>query len=284
VFVPRRLVIRRFIDEMEQAFVRVFGTREPECTDLLRRTAYFALEKMAQSDCLYHDLEHGILAVSAGQDILLGKRMVGEALTAKDWLEMITALLYFNLGYVRGACRGDARGRCATGVGEQSVTVPRGATGAALTPYLVGRAKSLARLHLGSVAQVDLEQICRNIEYTRFPPATDGSQDETDTYAGLTRAAHYIGAIADPNYMRKINALFLEFQENGLAAELGFETAIEFREGYARLFEGRIRPLIATALGYLAETREGNRWIANMNAHIHAELYQEAAMGIVRRQ
>ena len=44
----------------------------------------------------------------------------------------------------------------------------------------------------------------------------DGDHSETDTEAGLVRAADLIGQLGDPLYPRKLNALFYEFAETGV--------------------------------------------------------------------
>ena len=63
--------------------------------------------------------------------------------------------------------------------------------------------------------------------YTRFPYA-DTSKDEIDDLNEeeglLLRAADLIGQLGDPNYMRKSNALFYEFEEIGLNKKLGYGT------------------------------------------------------------
>ena len=283
MFVSSRLVIKRFVAEIEDAFVRVHGRGYPRHVDVLRWAAYAALEKTALSDCLYHDLDHCIMNVAVGQDVLLGKQMSGEKVSPREWLHFVVALLYFNIGYVRGICPGDGNGLYATGVGGQTVALPRGATGAALAQHATDRSKCAVRNLLAGRPLLDLDEICESIEYTRFPAPEEPWYSQTASYPGLVRAAHYIGAVAEPDYMRKLNALYLEFEESGLNEKLGFRSAVEFREGYAELYEDMLSHMIVDACRYLGETREGNRWIANMNAHLHAELHQEAAMGITRR-
>ena len=283
MFVPSRLVIKRFVTEMEQAFLRVHGHGYPHHLDVLRWAAYAALEKTALSDCLYHDLNHCIMNVAVGQDVLLGKQMSGERVSPREWLHFVITLLYFNIGYVRGICPNDGDGRYATGIGKQTVALPRGATGAALALHVTDRSKCIVRKLLMGQPLLDLDEICESIEYTRFPAPEDPWYAQTRSYRGLARAAHYIGAVAEPDYMRKLNALYLEFEENGLNEKLGFSSAVEFREGYGELYENMLSHMIVDACRYLRETREGNRWIANMNAHLHAELHHEAAMGITRR-
>jgi hypothetical protein len=50
----------------------------------------------------------------------------------------------------------------------------------------------------------------------------DGDHSETDTEAGLVRAADLIGQLGDPLYPRKLNALFYEFAETGVNQRLGY--------------------------------------------------------------
>ncbi|MCB1877092.1 MAG: hypothetical protein KDH88_14045 [Chromatiales bacterium] len=280
MFNPRRIVIQRYISELAKNFQRVYGEGDHDRLNALSWAAYMALEKVAQSDCLYHNLDHAIMTTAVGQDILLGKRMRGEAVSMEDWLCYTIGLLCFSLGYVRGACVGDGSGSYVIGSNGETVELPRGATGAALARWVPERSQLIVRKHFTDHPLIDVERICTNIEMTRFPP----SAESADSFAELTRAAHMIGAIADPHYMRKLNALFLEWEENELAAELGFDTAVALRDGYAELYRDLVAPYIGPGIAYLRETREGNRWVANMKSHLHAELHNEHSLGITRRR
>ena len=61
---------------------------------------------------------------------------------------------------------------------------------------------------------IDVEVVCANIEYTRFPvPAENEGKAATD-YPALLRACDLMGQLAYPHYMRKISALYTEFVEN----------------------------------------------------------------------
>src|SRR6266704_2216383 len=54
-----------------------------------------------------------------------------------------------DIGYVRGVCRDDRNGIYITGVDDQTVTVPSGASDAALTPHHVDRGKRFVRERFG---------------------------------------------------------------------------------------------------------------------------------------
>jgi hypothetical protein len=73
---------------------------------------------------------------------------------------------------------------------------------------------------------IDIERVTRAIELTRFPVPEDEMHQETDTEAGLVRAADLIGQLADPFYPRKLNALFREFEEIGVNSKLGYKTPL----------------------------------------------------------
>jgi hypothetical protein len=92
---------------------------------------------------------------------------------------------------------------------------------------------------------------------TRFPVPDDDDHRETDTEAGLVRAADLIGQLADPFYPRKLNALFYEFEEIGCNARLGYACPADIADHYPRFFWMKVEPFIGDALRYLALTVEG---------------------------
>jgi hypothetical protein len=74
---------------------------------------------------------------------------------------------------------------------------------------------------LGGSELLDANRIVRAIECTRFPWAHE--PDETDNEEGLlVRAADLIGQLGDPQYLRKVNALYHEFEEVGMNRQLGY--------------------------------------------------------------
>jgi hypothetical protein len=89
------------------------------------------------------------------------------------------------------------------------------------------RSKLFVIERLDAVEEIDAARIARAIEYTRFPyvDALKGEVDDLNEEEGLLlRAADLIGQLGDPNYMRKSNALFHEFEEIGLNKKLGCAT------------------------------------------------------------
>ena len=68
---------------------------------------------------------------------------------------------------------------------------------------------------------LNIPQIEKNIEHTRFLVPDDEAHEFTDDFPGLVRAADLIGQLADINYLRKQPALFNEFRETGMSDKLG---------------------------------------------------------------
>ena len=95
--------------------------------------------------------------------------------------------------------------------------MPRGSSNAALAPYHVDRSKLFVSERLDGTEEVDAGRIARAIEYTRFPYMTSSNNDDDliEEEGLLLRAADLIGQLGDPNYLRKANALFYEFEEIG---------------------------------------------------------------------
>jgi len=158
------------------------------------------------------------------------------------------------------------------------ISLPAGSTDAALTPHHVDRGKKfidvclivlliirsnpfcfnsceLTRLALqerfGSAVNLkgvlNLEQIKRNIELTRFPVPHDDDHKDTIGYPGLVRAADLLGQLSDPTIMRKYANLFYEFKETGSADKLGYKTIADLKAGYPTFFWKVVHPYVADA-------------------------------------
>jgi hypothetical protein len=110
----------------------------------------------------------------------------------------------------------------------------------------------------------------RAIEYTRFPYApSPGNGDDLNEEEGLLlRAADLIGQLGDPNYMRKANALFYEFEETGLNKTLGYNTPADIVYKYPQFYWTNVAPQIQTAIRYLNVTSSGRQWIANLYSNV----------------
>lgn len=194
------------------------------------------------------------------------------------------SLLNHDIGYVRGICRADRSGRYAINIEYETIAPPAGSTDAFLTPYHVDRAKMYIQERFRDDEDVDVEIIQNNIERTRFPVPTEEDAQESTDFPGLIRSADLIGQLADPQYMRKISALFAEFRETGQAAKMGYTTAADLRQGYPGFFWNVVTPFITEGVRFLRRTQEGQMWVANLYANVFAEEHEAPAYGPERRE
>ena len=69
----------------------------------------------------------------------------------------------------------------------------------------------------------------------------------------MLRAADLVGQLGDPNYLKKANALFYEFEEIGLNKTLGYDTPAVVVYKYP----DNVAPQIQTAIRYLNVASHG---------------------------
>ena len=270
----QRLTIECFVEELKGAYQRTYTDMEPQLGNIIAWSGRLALENISNSDALYHNVDHTVMVTLAGQAILEGKHLCEGGIKPKDWLHFMIALLFHDIGYVKGVCRNDRDGVFASGVGNETVKVPPGGTDVVLTPYHVDRSQLFVRERFGGELLegmervVDVEAIASYIEMTRFPVPDDERYKDTKSYGGLVRAADFIGQLGDPNYLRKTPALFYEFEEIGRNQVSGYKRPGDLREAYAKFYWNVVSPFIQHALRYLRVTQEGKQWIASLHSHV----------------
>lgn len=265
---PTAILAGELGDHLSQTYLQYFSHRRPEYAAYIGGAARLVLERIGSTNALYHNVEHTLMVVLVGQQILRG-RLLATSITPEDWLHSICALLVHDIGFVRGVCPGDTDREIVADETGRKITPPRGASDAALAPYHVDRSKIYARTRFAASRFVDEERICRAVEMTRFPVPSGAAYAETGGEEGLVRAADLIGQMADPFYHRKIVALYREFEETGTARELGFSNPADLADRYPEFFREQVEPLIQPALGYLELTIEGKQWIANLDSNLY---------------
>jgi hypothetical protein len=275
---PTSLLADALGRNLAETFRRIYGGREPHMADALDEAARLVIERIASSDALYHDSEHTALVTLCVQDILRGRRLE-RTMTPSDWCHTILAALNHDIGYVRGICAGDTSEHFVIDAAGNTVTPPRGASDAFLMPWHVERSKIMVRDRFAQVPFIDEERLARAIELTRFPVPNDGDHDETDTEAGLVRAGDLIGQLGDPLYLRKLNALYHEFVENGINEKLGYSSPADMVERYPHFYWSKVERYIGDALRYLEMTMEGKQWTANLYSHIFAIEHNRRRIG-----
>jgi hypothetical protein len=270
------LVTDAFIEELRRKYYESYGDLNYEYSTVIAWSAQLALEHIANSDALYHNVDHTVNVTLVGQELIRGKHMRDGGVSPKDWLHYTLALLFHDIGYVRGICKADSKGKYATGVGRKKVDIDPTGTDAALTPYHVDRGKLFVKERFGKQPMIVVERLQKYIEMTRFPPPKDDEHADTSGLPGLVRAADLIGQLGDPNYLRKMPALFYEFEETGANEKIGYKSPGDIRVGYSKFFWDTVMPYIGDALNYLRLTQEGKQWIANLHGHVFAvEHYYE---------
>jgi hypothetical protein len=247
-----------------------FGASHGALAEFLPYAAKLTLECIGNSDALYHNIEHSMLVTLVGHDILVG-RALQRATTAGDYANFIMACLTHDIGYVRGIVHGDQDADFVADVTGRTVRLPTGASDAALAPYHVDRSKLFVAERLDGIEGLDAARIARAIEYTRFPypPSQTEELDDLHEEEGLLlRAADLIGQLGDPNYMRKANALFYEFEEIGLNTSLGYNTPADVIYKYPQFYWKHVAPQVQSAIRYLNVTSSGRQWIANLYSNV----------------
>ncbi|MDX2098332.1 MAG: metal-dependent phosphohydrolase [Leptolyngbyaceae cyanobacterium bins.59] len=275
---PTNIVIDAFVASLQDGYHRTYGGLNPNYSDIIGWAGNMALENIANSDALYHNVEHTIFVSLVGQEILRGRQIIEGKVTCQDWLHVVLSLLCHDIGYVKGVCQQDnlAQNLYATGLGEDTVFLSPGSTDASLNPYHVDRGKLFVEERFGGHHLINTDVIKRNIELTRFPVPSDLDHQDTVNYPGLVRAADLIGQLSDPRYLQKISALFYEFVELGIHETFGYRSPGDLRQNYPRFYWNVVYPYIQPALRYLSVTQEGKQIIANLYANVFRIEHEKA--------
>ncbi|MEM7219272.1 MAG: metal-dependent phosphohydrolase [Pseudomonadota bacterium] len=279
MFNSEQLVIDAFVEHIGGAFTDAFPNATGAQQGLLRQATRGALELLAKSDAAYHDVQHSILVTDVGQTILWGRISSQGDLSPEDWLHAVLAMLYHDVGYLRGALADDRAGSYLVDKNGGRVEPPPGATDAFMSPYHVERSRMYVEQRFARETLIDAEVISAYIEITRFPVPADANYQRAGDLGGLVRAADLIGQLADPNYLQKLAYLFAEFKETGDGAALGYQNAGQLRRTYPAFFYEQVRPYISEGLRYLRRSTTGNQWVAQLYSHVYTEQHNEPSFG-----
>jgi hypothetical protein len=268
MFNATEILIDAFVQQLKAGYHKTYGNLNPDYADIIAWAGGMALENIANSDALYHDIEHTILVTLVGQEVLRGKHIREGGVLPEDWLHFMISLVCHDIGYVRGVCRQDQGNLCATGINSTRIALPAGATDAALTVYHVDRGKLFIDERFGGHSLLNAETIKHNIELTRFPVPSAEDHQDTSNYPGLVRASDLIGQLSDPRYLKKITALFYEFEEIGMNKVLNYRTPDDLRQNYPQFYWKTVYPYIQPALRFLNLTQQGQQITASLYANV----------------
>jgi hypothetical protein len=263
--------IQDCLQQLGHRYAPIFGKADHHVEQIVAHAARFSLDTIATSDAPYHDVDHTMLVTLAGQAILEGLLLSGRAVTRFDWAHFTIALLFHDIGYVRGICKCDQGRRVATGTGGEFIELAADNTDAALSQYHVDRSLMFVRERFS--AEFDRHGLLKAsvimtfIEKTRFPFPPDDCRNE-DFLAELVRAADLIGQLGDPNRLQKCLSLFNEFEEIGLNARLGYRRPEDLRRSNTNFYYKVAASHIQRALGCLKLTAEGRQWLCNLQANV----------------
>ena len=246
---------------------RAFGSSDAQLTELVPSVARLALECIGNSDALYHNVEHTMLVTLAGRDILRGRALLQPQLPG-DYAHLIVACLLHDIGYVRGILKEDGENRYVVDASGHTVSLPRGASDAALAAHHVDRSILFVLDRIEAIELLDAKRIARAIEFTRFPVSVPPEDEEIEEEGSLLRAADLIGQLGDPHYLRKANALYYEFEEAGVNRQLGYASPADLVDLYPQFYWNSVSPRVQTAIRYLNVTSSGRQWIANLYSNV----------------
>jgi hypothetical protein len=248
-------------------FREIFGSAHNDVAERLDSLARSTIECLGRSDALYHNFEHTLLVTMVGRDILRG-RTLSERIEPEDYDHLIVACLLHDVGYVRGVLSADTETEFVVDKSGKTVALPRGASDASLAPYHVERSKLFVFERLGNSPTIDATRVAEAIEFTRFPPRSDGDRAKSELEPRLVQAADLIGQLGDPLYPRKANALYYEFEEIGMNRQLGYSSPADLIHKYPGFYWNSVSMHLCEGMKYLNVTVSGRQWIANLHNHV----------------
>jgi hypothetical protein len=271
--------IEAFVSSSLTRFVTAFPSASATEREVLERACREALETLLTCDCAYHDLHHTMLATDCGQVTLRGRMLSEGDISASDWLHAVVAMLYHDIGYIRGVLRDDREGSYLVDELGNRIVAPPGATDAFLTPHHVTRSCLYVHERFADDPYLNTERLASHIEMTRFPVPEDPYYQADDSVSALVRAADLIGQMGDPQYLRKLARLFAEFREIRDTTRQNYTSAGDLRDKFPNFFYDQVYPYLGPALRYLSKTREGQQWMANLFHHARGEVGSDNLFG-----
>jgi hypothetical protein len=271
------LAAKKFGKFLARDFREVFGPAHDDVAERLGSLARSTIECLARSDALYHNFEHTLQVTMVGRDILQGMTL-SQRIEPSDYSHLIVACLLHDIGYMRGILSGDTETEFVVDASGRRITLPRGASDAALSPYHVDRSKLFAFERLGKSPTIDASRVAAAIEMTRFPTLPDRAGNGA-MEPKLVQAADLIGQLGDPMYSRKANALYTEFEEIGMNRQLGYSSPADIIDKYPAFFWNSVSTHIEDGIKYLNMTVSGRQWIANLHHHILCAEHAHRFMG-----
>lgn len=255
-------------ERAEAHFASLYPEGEPERLALVGRAARLALESIADSDALYHNIEHTTHVTLVGLEVLKARHERDGDVLEQDWSNCVLALLCHDIGYVRKLCHSDNPESISTGQGTRPMRNVVGSSDAMLMPVHVNRGKQFVEETFLGEPLADVGFINACIERTRFPVPDDAWYRQTGDFPGLVRASDLIGQLSDPRYLNKLAAIFYEFEEIGFNELTGYVCPGDLLTGYPDFFSSSVAPYIDVATDLLESSEAGRDILAHLYANL----------------
>ena len=271
VFYPTDYLIN---ERVRKSIDSCFNIVYPEAGDSVRNTCYQLLELsmsiLGSSSAAYHNLEHTALVTQCGLDIIEGIRLKNGSVNTEDLTSYIAALLFHDIGYVRGICKGDNNIKQVISTDGKTTNLDAGSTDASLTPYHVERGKIFVSEKLNNIPFIDVKKVQKFISETKFPvPEEDKSLAyPLEDYASCVQAADLIGQMGDPKYISKLTKLFLEFQETGAIKFMNISSPVDLKHTYPQFFWSSVFNHIKDHIEILEKSPRGKKWITSLYKNV----------------
>ena len=259
-------------------FRRIFGSAHDDDAERLGSAARATIECLARSDALYHNYEHTLQVTMVGCDILHGM-MVSRRIEPADYGHLIVACLLHDIGYVRGILSGDTETEFVIDDKGNKITLPRGASDAALTPYHVDRSKLFAFERLEKVPNIDAARIADAIEMTRFPVPKDRSGQAKASSRNWCRPPISSASSAIPCTRARPTRSIANSKRSASIGSLGYSSPADIIEKYPSFFWNCVSMHLEDGMKYLNMTTSGRQWIANLHHHILCAERAQRMMG-----
>lgn len=75
MFNPTEILIEKFVSQLQVGYHRTYGRWHSDYAEIIAWAGTMAMENIANSDALYHNVEHSMLVTLVGQEILQGKHI-----------------------------------------------------------------------------------------------------------------------------------------------------------------------------------------------------------------
>jgi len=124
VFTVPELAAKALGPYLAKHLKRRFGSTEVGLTEFIPTAARLALDCIGTSDALYHNVEHTMLVTLAGYYIMRGRALLIPT-ESSDFIHLIIACLFHDIGYVRGILQGDGPHDCVINAGGEKIKLPR---------------------------------------------------------------------------------------------------------------------------------------------------------------